>query len=218
MPRPTRTSTALARARHRQGCNTVSLDWVAWQGLGFGAEAQIVISELERVGSRPVLASEAFAAWDFVTRVDIDQVVMAPMQSAEDAAAVTSDANRPSAPTRDWSAVAPDELLAELQGGLRSILATELRLPEDDVHTDRPFAEMGLNSVMAMSIRREIERLVGLELSATMLFNHPTIATFATYLATRLVPDRADAAVADEVADDSSDSLLDSLFDSVESN
>ena len=82
----------LARARHRQGCNTVSLDWVAWHGLGFGAEAQIVISELERVGSRPVLASEAFAAWDFVTRVDIDQVVMAPMQSAEDAAAVTSDA------------------------------------------------------------------------------------------------------------------------------
>ena len=69
---------------------------------------------------------------------------------------------------------------------------------------------------MAMSIRREIERLVGLELSATMLFNHPTIATFATYLATRLVPG-ADAAVADEVADDSSDSLLDSLFDSVES-
>ncbi len=47
---------ALARARHRQGCNTVSLDWVAWQGLGFGGEAQIVFSELERVGSRPVAA------------------------------------------------------------------------------------------------------------------------------------------------------------------
>ncbi|WNG90182.1 type I polyketide synthase [Mycobacterium sp. ITM-2016-00317] len=202
---------ALARFRHSQGDNTVSLDWVAWQGLGFGSEAQVVISELERVGSRPVVPAEAFAAWDHVTRFDIAQVVMAPMQSAEDATAVTSDAHR-AAPTRDWAALAPDELLSELQDGLRGILATELRLPESDVHTDRPFAEMGLNSVMAMSIRREVERLVGLELSATMLFNHPTIASFANYLAKQLVPDTDGD---DEVADDG-DSLLDSLFDSVE--
>ena len=209
---------ALARARHRRGCNTVSLDWVAWQGLGFAKEAQIVISELERVGSRPVVTAEAFAAWDFVSRFDIDQVVMAPMLSSEDAAAVTSDAHRQSAPTLAWSSLTPDELLTELQSGLRSILATELRLPESDVHTDRPFAEMGLNSVMAMSIRREVERLVGLELSATMLFNHPTIATFATYLAHQLVPGIGDDGSAAQASDDSGDSLLDSLFDSVESN
>ncbi|KGI68355.1 type I polyketide synthase [Mycolicibacterium rufum] len=209
---------ALARSRHARGDNTVSLDWVAWRGLGFGGDAQVVVSELERVGSRPVGASEAFAAWDHVTRFDIDQVVMAPMQSAEDAAAVTSDAHRPAAPTRNWSAMSAEELLAELRGGLRGILATELRLPADDVATDRPFAEMGLNSVMAMSIRREIERLVGLELSATMLFNHPTVDTFATYLAQQLVPD-LDVGGDDEVADDDAgDSLLDSLFDSVESN
>ena len=109
--------------------------------------------------------------------------------------------------------MAPDELLAELQDGLRGILATELRLPESDVHTDRPFAEMGLNSVMAMSIRREVERLVGLELSATMLFNHPTIESFASYLAQQLAPETGGD---DEVADDSGGSLLDSLFDSVE--
>ena len=30
----------LAHARHRQGCHTVSLDWVAWEGLGFAADAQ----------------------------------------------------------------------------------------------------------------------------------------------------------------------------------
>ncbi|WP_277242901.1 type I polyketide synthase [Mycolicibacterium obuense] len=207
---------ALARARHAEGDNTVSLDWVAWRGLGFGSEAQVVVSELERVGSRPVAAGEAFAAWDHVTRFDIDQVVMAPMDSAQDAAAVTGD-HRPAAPTRNWAALDRDELLAELRDGLRGILATELRLPESDVLTDRPFAEMGLNSVMAMSIRREIERLVGLELSATMLFNHPTIDSFAGYLAQQLNPDAvAEDAAADD--DDDEDSLLDSLFDSVESN
>ncbi|MEW5809827.1 MAG: type I polyketide synthase [Actinomycetota bacterium] len=206
---------ALARSRHAQGDNTVSLDWVAWRGLGFGSEAQVVVSELERVGSRPVEPSEAFAAWDYVTRFDVDQVVMAPMGSAQDAASVTAE--RPSTPTRNWAALDPDDLLAELREGLRGILATELRLPESDVLTDRPFAEMGLNSVMAMSIRREIERLVGLELSATMLFNHPTIDSFAGYLAQQLNPDAGNTDD-DAAADDDEDSLLDSLFDSVESN
>ena len=36
----------LARARHRQGCHTVSLDWVAWQGLGFATDAQVVLQNL----------------------------------------------------------------------------------------------------------------------------------------------------------------------------
>ena len=72
--------------------------------------------------------------------------------------------------------MAPDDLLIELEAGLRRILAHELRLPEAGLDVDRPFAELGLNSVMAMSIRREAEQLLGIELSATMLWNHPTIA------------------------------------------
>ena len=151
----------LARARHRQGCHTVSLDWVAWQGLGFASDAQVVVQELERLGSRPVTPEEAFAAWEHVNCYDVAQAVMAPMQSAEDGASVISDAHRTSTPVRAWSQMSPDDLHAELQNGLRAILATELRTPEDEVELDRPFAEMGLNSVMAMSIRREVEQLVG---------------------------------------------------------
>ncbi len=56
----------LARARHHRGGQTVSLDWVAWQGLGFAKDAQIVVQELARVGSRPVTPDEAFAAWEHV--------------------------------------------------------------------------------------------------------------------------------------------------------
>ena len=147
---------------------------------------------------------------------DVAQAVMAPMQSAEGGASVLSDAHRTPTPARAWSQMSPDDQHAELQNGLRAILAIELRTPEDEVELDRPFAEMGLNSVMAMSIRREVEQLVGLELSATMLWNHPTIATFASYLAKQLVPE-ANSEDDSAVADDSADSVLDTLFDSVES-
>ena len=112
--------------------------------------------------------------------------------------------------------MSPDDLHAELQNGLRAILATELRTPEDEVELDRPFAEMGLNSVMAMSIRREVEQLVGIELSATMLWNHPTIASLAGYLAKKLLPQENSEGDID-VVHGSTNSVLDTLFDSIES-
>lgn len=201
----------LARTRHRQGGVTASLDWVAWRGLGFGSDAQVVIDELERQGSRPVTPAEAFAAWEYASRFDIAHVVMAPTLTDDD----TEDSGAGRAPERAWAEMSADEVIAELETGLRRILATELRIPEDDVDTDRPLAEMGLNSVMAMSIRREVERLAGIELSATMLWNYPTIAALAAHLAEKVAPqNEAEADGEDE--DDAGDSLLDSLFDSVE--
>ncbi|MDT5044603.1 MAG: phthiocerol/phenolphthiocerol synthesis type-I polyketide synthase, partial [Mycobacterium sp.] len=206
----------LARARHRQGCHTVSLDWVAWQGLGFAADAQVLLQELERLGSRPVTPEEAFPAWEYVNRYDIAQAVMAPAPAADADMSVLSDAHRVLTPARAWSQMSSDDLHAELENGLRAILATELRTAEEDVELDVPFAEMGLNSVMAMSIRRAVEQLVGIELSVTMLWNHPTIASFSSYLAKQLVPQANSEADSDE-DDGSTDSVLDSLFDSVES-
>nr|MCW1957436.1 beta-ketoacyl reductase [Mycobacterium sp.] len=202
---------ALARARRGQGDNTMSLDWVAWEGLGFGKDAKLVVDELERVGSRPINPVEASAAWEWISRFDVAQALMAPMQSA----AAAGDAQQTLAPARDWSQLSPEDLRAELQHGVRAILAGELRLPDDQVEVDRPFAEMGLNSVMAISIRRQLEQFVGIELSATMLFNHPTIDSFSNYLATRLMP--SEAGEFEDDVDDDAGSLLDSLFDTVES-
>ena len=198
----------LARARHRQGDNTVSLDWVAWEGLGFGKDAAIVVNELERVGSRPINPVEASAAWEYVSRYDAAQVVMAPMQGAAQAAAGPA-----SQPAVAWAEMSSEDMRVGLQDGVRDILAGELRLPVDQIELDKPFAEMGLNSVMAISIRRKLEQLVGIELSATMLFNHPTIDSFTGYLVARLSPEQPE----ETVDDDSAGSLLDALFDTVES-
>jgi phthiocerol/phenolphthiocerol synthesis type-I polyketide synthase A len=200
----------LARTRHRQGCHTVSLDWVTWHGLGLGADAAVTLRELERVGSRPVSAEEAFAAWEYVDCYDIAQAVIAPMPSVE------SNGQLASTSVPAWSELSPEDLLRELETELRKVLASELRLAEAELELDRPFAELGLNSVAAMSIRREVERLAGIELSATMLWNHPTIATLTAYLVKRL--SRPEDSVGDENgASPSSSPVLDALFDSVES-
>ena len=87
---------------------------------------------------------------------------------------------------------------------------------EAELELDRPFADLGLDSVMAMAVRREAEQLVGMELSATMLWNHPTIALLAEYLAKKLLPQQ-DSETGVDLVPDSGGSVLDVLFDSVES-
>jgi phthiocerol/phenolphthiocerol synthesis type-I polyketide synthase A len=203
----------LARARHQQGCHTVSLDWVAWQDLGFARDAQIAVQELERLGSRPVTPEEAFTAWEHVGCYEIAQAVMAPMPSSGPA---VSDTHGVPPAKRIWSQMPVENMLSELEIGLRTILARELRMPEAELDLDRPFAELGVNSVMAMSVRRETEQLIGIELSATMLWNHPTIASLAEYLAKRLLA-QEDSDSDIDVLPDTEGSVLDALFDSVES-
>ncbi|WP_193466449.1 type I polyketide synthase [Mycobacterium novum] len=210
----------LARARHRRGCHSVSLDWVAWKDLGFGAEAHVVLHELERMGSRPISPAEAFAAWDHVEHYDVAQAVMVPLPTEGSVGKPGSAVADAGGPTRDWAQLPADEILSELEIGLRSILARELRMPEADLALDRPFAELGLNSVMAMAVRRDIEALVGLELSATMLWNHPTTAALAAHLTGKLLPQEDsgdDPAAAGAELPESADSVLNELFDSVES-
>ena len=104
------------------------------------------------------------------------------------------------------------------RAGCATILARELQMSEAELQLDRPFAELGLNSVMAMSVRRETEQLVGFELSVTMLLNHPTVASLAAYLTGKLLPRRG---LGDDDSrrrlPDSAGSVLDELFDIVES-
>ncbi|MDP7702941.1 polyketide synthase [Mycobacterium sp. TY815] len=205
---------ALARSRHQQGCHTMSLDWVAWRGLGFAADAQIVSDELARLGSRDITPEEAFTAWEHVDGYDVAQAVVLPVPSTADGSALDDNYL---IPARDWSAYSASDLRAEFENGLRGIIARELRLPENDLDSHRPFAELGLNSLMAMAIRREAEQFVGIELSATMLFNHPTVAALAAYLANRVAPEQDSGEDQMAALSASAGSVLDSLFDRIES-
>ncbi len=208
----------LAAERHATGCHSLSLDWVAWHGLGFaaGAGGDVVAAELARLGSRPLHPSEAFAAWEFAARHDIAQAVMVPLPGQQPATGADSGQPATGGLATAWSDLSPEQVVSTIEAGLREILARELRLTEAELASDLPFAELGLNSLMAMSIRRDAERLVGTDLSVTMLWNHPTIGSLAGYLAEKVRPADVAPATAENVESDTSDSLLDSLFDSVE--
>ncbi|WP_337425328.1 polyketide synthase dehydratase domain-containing protein [Mycolicibacterium agri] len=130
--------------------------------------------------------------------------------------ATGDDAHR-SGPSSDWSSMTAEEVCAELQAGLQAILARELQAPQTTLDINQPFPEMGLDSMMAMAVLREAQHLVGIDLSATMLWDHPTISSLARHLAESLAPELNTEHDDVDLDGSTSSSVLDALFDSVES-
>ena len=160
-------------------------------------------------------------AADGTTCVDIRGLRYAAMESAS--VATSPDEGGSSSPSAidvpDWSQMSAEETRAELQVRLQAILARELGMPAAAVRLDQPFPELGLDSMMAMTVLRDAKQLVGADLSATMLWNHPNIAALAALLTEMLAPQRKSPDF-EELAEKSADSpisVLDALFDSAES-
>ncbi|MET9543593.1 SDR family NAD(P)-dependent oxidoreductase, partial [Streptomyces sp. NPDC006553] len=78
------------------------------------------------------------------------------------------------------------ELLAIVQGEAAKVL--ELRDPQA-VAEQRAFRELGFDSVMAVEVRNRLKRLSGLQLPATLVFDHPTPGAVVAYLRGAMFPD-----------------------------
>jgi phthiocerol/phenolphthiocerol synthesis type-I polyketide synthase D len=185
---------------------------------GIEALESLLSGNVTRVGvarlrlDRAVAATPQFRELGYWERV-IDEF---DAMSVDDSS-TTGDGDRSIASVRDWSQMSAEDLCAELQIELRAILARELRTPASAVDVNQPFPELGLDSMMAMTVLRETQQLVATDLSANMLFNHPTISALSAYLAEMLAPQQLPQ---DDDADrtlDSASSVLDELFDNVES-
>jgi phthiocerol/phenolphthiocerol synthesis type-I polyketide synthase D len=229
---------ALMTWRRASGRPATAINWGQWSDVGMsraltysvldpitpdeGIEAlqTLVGGPLARVGvgrlrlDRAVAATPEFRELDYFDRIasefDAAAAIVEHQAVVEDAATAVAEAP-------DWSALSTEDRLTELQTRLQAILGRELRMSPSAISLDAPFPELGLDSMMAMTVLKETKKLVGLDVSANMLFNHPTIASLATYVAGLLAPPDTPEEDTAELAADSASSVLDELFDSVES-
>ncbi|HEX3660932.1 MAG TPA: SDR family NAD(P)-dependent oxidoreductase [Acidobacteriaceae bacterium] len=79
---------------------------------------------------------------------------------------------------------------------LLNLIATEARgifgmAPEDPLQEDRGLFAMGMDSLMAVRLKRRLEERTGLRLPGTVTLTYPTLAGLAEYLQTRLFGDGA---------------------------
>jgi acyl transferase domain-containing protein/acyl carrier protein len=80
-------------------------------------------------------------------------------------------------------AAAPEERVRMLLELVRGEVAAVLKLPEPaSLHPDNPLNELGMDSLMAVDIRRRLEKRLNMQLPATLVFDHPSCGALVDHL------------------------------------
>lgn len=79
-----------------------------------------------------------------------------------------------------------EELRLQLAGWIRRQVASVLRQAPERVPDDKPLRTLGLDSLMALELRRRLEKQLQFTLSATLVWNYPTVAALAAHLQPRI--------------------------------
>jgi len=77
---------------------------------------------------------------------------------------------------------------AQWQEWLCAHLAVALKVPEGKVDPTEPMSAYGLDSLKAVAVLTDVEERIGFEIDANVLWDYPTVATFARFLADRSMP------------------------------
>ena len=191
---------ALSAARRERGQPAVSLAWGPWAEIGMAArQSERHQRRMHEVGLAPLQPADALTLLDralasrdpVLAAVRVDgETIRAPAAAplarllAVPAAAVTPGQPAAKATLRDRLAGADHgergRLLLEL---VRAEVAAVLKLATTDaLREDRRLDELGMDSLMAVDIRRRLDTRLALKLPATLVFDHPSCAQLVAYL------------------------------------
>ncbi|MFJ8630375.1 SDR family NAD(P)-dependent oxidoreductase [Streptomyces sp. NPDC093568] len=201
---------ALAVARRAEGLPAVSLAWGMWEaGMG-GRLAQADVARLRRGGLPPLAAREALALLDAALVVNEPNAVPVALRTS----ALAAGGRVPfvlrglvPAAGRRWGVAASGA--AASGGGLRERLRGLGSVERDRavldavltevagvlghasagaVDASRAFKELGFDSLTAVDLRNRLNSATGLQLPATLIFDHPTILSLRDHLSAELGP------------------------------
>ncbi|MET9432576.1 SDR family NAD(P)-dependent oxidoreductase [Streptomyces sp. NPDC006551] len=194
---------ALAEHRRGLGLPAVSLAWGLWAQAS-GVSEQLTDTDLQRLartGLRPLDTAEALglfdASLDAVTGTGSAVLALtrfdrAALRGRTDLPGLLRDLAGPAAaaPTaaRDSEAHrrgadAPEVGPADVQEIVRRQVAAVLGYADSaEVEENRPFSELGFDSLTAVELRNQLSTAIGKRLSATVVFDHPTPAALTEHL------------------------------------
>ncbi|MEV0902543.1 SDR family NAD(P)-dependent oxidoreductase, partial [Actinoplanes sp. NPDC049802] len=195
---------ALAEHRRAHGLPAVSLAWGRWEQAGMADRlSEADRRRMSRSGVDAITADEGLALFDAalhgratIAPIKLNQrmlrdraaagllppvlrgLVRAPARRAAGADAGAAEALRQRLAGRD--ADEAGEILLDL---VRAQAAAVLAHPDPSaVAADRPFSELGFDSLTAVELRDRVLAVTGLRLPATLIFDHPTSKALAVHL------------------------------------
>ncbi|MFJ4521071.1 type I polyketide synthase [Streptomyces sp. NPDC088810] len=196
---------ALAQHRAARGLPATSVAWGLWAEAGGLAEGltEADLKRIARTGLLPVPTAEGPGLLDLALRSGRPDAVAGPLDLAalREQPAVppvfTSLVRRPARPSVTDEATAEPplaELLTDLSPAQRQAAVRDMVLAETagalghagsaGIDAQRPFPQLGLDSLTSVELRNRLAAHTGLGLPATLVFDHPTPADLAAHLLT----------------------------------
>ena len=185
------------------GDNTVAFQWTSWHGLGMASSTEFISAELESKGITDVSRDDAFRAWCHVARYNTDHAVVLRSQvfdqdeplpvpilseiavrrasSASAVAAGTSTSND----DRNMPTSGP-ELSAYLETKIRECVAAVLHSTLEDVDPRSALSDLGVDSVMTVALRGQLQRALKIKVPPTLTWNHPTVGHLVRWFEDRV--------------------------------
>ncbi|MFY1623436.1 SDR family NAD(P)-dependent oxidoreductase [Micromonospora sp. WMMD735] len=205
---------ALAAHRRARGLPALSLGWGLWHQDG-GITAALTTADRDRItraGMIPLDRSEGMALFDTALTLAaatghphlVPMRMDLPRITGEPPAVLRGLVRRPARravaaadPTAVFAGLHGAELTAALLQVVRERVAGVLgHTGAEAVPADRPFTELGFDSLTAVELRNALSAATGLRLPAGLVFDHPTPSAVAAWLTTKIAGTPAPAPVA----------------------
>jgi acyl transferase domain-containing protein/NADPH:quinone reductase-like Zn-dependent oxidoreductase/acyl carrier protein len=193
----------LAARRRARGRRAIALAWGLWEsesGLTEGLDA-VAARRIARAGVLPLPDDQALALFDaalasgpaVLVPARLDPAALRARAEADTLPAVLRDlvrapVRRPDSGSATWSARTAGRDPAERRRAaldlVREHTAAILGFPAPDaVPVDRPFRDLGVDSLLAVELRNALGAATGLSLPTTVVFDRPTPEELAAHLA-----------------------------------
>lgn len=201
---------ALAHQRHSAAQLSLAINWGPWAGLGFASSAgglQVTrqlaeqgIHTLEPIQGTEILAhllkygtAAQVAVLPPAKQGTTPSPASLPRMLAEFAAAqgqAVLEPDNPSAQAEethhlvdDLLNMAPPQRKSALTLYIQQTVARILRSSPNRIGVTKPLGTLGMDSLMTLEFRNRLEADLGLTLSATFVWNYPTVRDLVPYLA-----------------------------------
>ncbi|MGW5719454.1 type I polyketide synthase [Amycolatopsis sp. NPDC003865] len=186
----------LAHRRRAAGLAATSVAWGPWAGGGMLAD-EGAEDHLRRRGLRPLAPDLAITALrqaldagdTAVTVADVDWARFAPGFTAARASALLGDLPevRDALDVPVGAAPRPELSAGELLDLVQREAAAALGHADPaSVAVDRPFRDLGFDSLTAVELRNRLSTATGLKLPSTLVFDHPSATVLADFLVAEL--------------------------------
>ena len=181
-----------------QSCwpRVLAIDWGPWREIGMAARGGS--GKAERYGIEPFSAREALNHFEALLSSSLEGRIVAMhanparFQRAfallgrprwlEQLGASECEINAGPTLMEELAILPAEDGRVRLREYLVSVAVRTLDLPGTAIDPDRPLQEMGLDSMMAVELRNEVQQALGVDIAATTLFDYPTIHRLAAHL------------------------------------